>query len=232
MGNQVLIAIRHDIDRSSIPVFSEQDDMGLHEGDRIPKNFELNNSIIVSHYHHSGDKVCLIVKNDLMASVSSFLDIFRQSEKGLKVDAIKNIISEYRKCHFFSKILKSKKTPVAEAGGGVKVSLFGYMTDSTHEMPENSFELMVKEMDSMPSLTNGTTSVRGWKDHIGSTPIVKIGTIDSDQFAIVELYGNLFSVITEQRHYMEPLVKSENFKEEAADFKIKLLKSLGYDVTV
>lgn len=33
MGNQVLIAIRHDIDRDNIPLFEEQYRLGLHDSE-------------------------------------------------------------------------------------------------------------------------------------------------------------------------------------------------------
>ena len=48
MGNQVIIAIRHDIDQNNIPEFSNQELMGLHEGERVPKSFITHNGIIVS----------------------------------------------------------------------------------------------------------------------------------------------------------------------------------------
>lgn len=229
MGNQVLIAIRHDINRSEIPAFSEQDVMGLHDPERTPKNFKTHNGIIVSQYHHSADKVCLVTNNDFMVNIPVQLDILHKTRNNVDFSAVKIIASDYRRYRYKS-ILKSNKKKNEHTANGVKVSLFGYLTDQTYDMPENSFELMVQSLDSVPVLVNGVISHRGWEDHIGRTPIVKIGTIESNQLAFVELYGNLFSVVSEQRQQMAELENKENRKEKILDFDVKFLKSLGYNV--
>lgn len=228
MGNQVLIAVRHDVNRSEIPAFSEHDVMGIYDPEHTPKNFNKNNGIIVSHYHHSADKVCLVVNNDLMVNIPVHLDIFNKTRDGKPFSAFKETASNYR--YRYKSILKSKKKKQEHEANGVKISLFGYLTDQTYEMPENSFELMVQSLDSVPVLVNGVVSHRGWEDHIGRTPIVKIGTIESNQLAFVELYGNLFSVVSEQRYQMDELEHKENRKEKILDFDVKFLKSLGYNV--
>lgn len=229
MGNQVLIAIRHDVSRSEIPAFSEQDIMGLHDPEHTPKNFKTHNGIIVSNYHHSADKICLVTNNDFMVNIPVHLDIFHKTRDGAPFSAIKDTVSNYRRYRYKS-IPKSNKKKDEHAANGVKVSLFGYLTDQTYDMPENSFELMVQSLDSVPVLINGVVSHRGWEDHIGRTPIVKIGTIESNQLAFVELYGNLFSVVSEQRHQMAELEHKENRKEKTLDFDIKFLSSLGYNL--
>lgn len=229
MGNQVLIAIRHDINRSEIPAFSEQDVMGLHEAERTPKNFQKHNGIIVSHYHHSSDKVCLVTNNDFMVNIPVYLSMFHKTQSEKEFIVLKEIAADYRRFRYKS-VTKSNKKKEEQSQDGVKVSLFGYLTDQTYEMPENSFELMVQAMNEMPSLNNGEIIHRGWEDHIGRTPIVKIGTVDSNQIAIVELYGNLFSAVAEKRYKMEELKNSENRTERALDFDTKFLKSIGYNV--
>lgn len=231
MGNQVLIAIRHDVNRSEIPPFSDQDVMGIYESDRVTKSFVPHKGIIVSHYHHSGDKVCLVTNNDLMVHIPVRLDMLHKTRTNVEFSALKETISEYRKYRYKS-IRKSTKKNEFEESGGMKVSLFGYLTDETYNMPEKSFELMVQAMDTMPLLVNGVVEHRGWDDHIKGTPIVKIGTVDSNQMAFVELYGNLFSTVSEQRNKMEALSQTEDRNGNIIDFDTKFLKSLGYNVTV
>jgi hypothetical protein len=89
MGNQVIIAIRHDIDQNNIPEFSNQELMGLHEGERVPKSFITHNGIIVSHYYHSQDKVCLLVNNDFMARPIVYLDMYQK-----RLMEVKTILSK------------------------------------------------------------------------------------------------------------------------------------------
>lgn len=231
MGNQVIIAIRHDIDQNNIPEFSNQELMGLHEGERVPKSFITHNGIIVSHYYHSQDKVCLLVNNDFMARPIAYLDMYQKTSDGSENDIVKTIVSDYRK-FFYKNIKKSKEQASPEEKGQTKVSLFGYLTDHTYEVPEDAFKLMVKAMLTMDELQNDEAKVVHWQQHVESTPILKIGTIDSDQMAFVELYGNLFTVIAKQRNKIESLAHLETREEKIVDFDTKLFKSFGYDITV
>lgn len=230
MGNQVLIAIRHDIDRNNIPLFEEEYRLGLHDSERVPKHYNNADKIIISHYHHSSDHICLAVSNQLMVSVPAYLELFKDHRAGVENNAFKNMITGYRKYRYGS-IVKARKKNEIEANDGVKVSLFGYLTDESHIMPENAFSLMVAAMDSLPGLVNGETVMSSWDSKLKPTPIYKIGTIDPNQMALVELYGNTFAATSVPANKIEP---SEYFKErrdQIIEFDKKFLKSMGYEFT-
>lgn len=228
MGNQVLIAIRHDIDRNNIPSFSEVDSLGIHTGERSPKNYEKTGSIIVSHYHHADDKATLIVNNKLMVLAPSFLDIFNKGKEWENDNTIENLIKGYRKR--YSSVRKVSKKAQAEPNDGVKVSIFGYLTDRTSEMPENSFALMVDAIDSLTSMDNGKRHICGFAQRLEDTPITLIGSINAEQVAFVELYHNLFCATAQPLNKLETLDSSCGMQERILDFDTKFLKALGYNV--
>lgn len=230
MGNQVLIAIRHDIDRDNIPLFEEQYRLGLHDSERVPKSYSINDKIIVSHYHHSSDNVCLAVTNEMMKNLPVYLKLFQGHVDRTPTDAFKNMLSGYRKYRYGS-VAKSRKKSTTVPNDGEKVSLFGYITDDTSSMPENAFALMVAAMDSMPGLVNGRTDVAGWEQKIDPTPIHMIGTIDANQMALVELYSNLFSATAIPANKIEEAEKVEKHRDQIIECDKKFLKSFGYELT-
>lgn len=230
MGNQVIIAIRHDIDRDNIPLFREQNRLGLHDGERVPKSYSITDKIIVSHYHHSSDRVCLGVTNKMMKNIPAYLEIFQDNKDGKENDAYKNMIAGFRKYRYGS-VAKSRKKFELLPNDGEKVSVFGYLTDETSSMPENAFALMVGAMNSMQGLVNGQTEIIGWKNKIGSTPIHKIGTIDANQMALVELYGNVFSTTAIPANKMEEPEHFEKIRDQIIECDKKFLKSYGYELT-
>lgn len=230
MGNQVVIAIRHDIDRDNIPLFEEQYRLGLHDPERLPKNYSPADNIIVSHYHHASDHICLGITNKIMVSLPVYLELFQDARDGKPTDAKKNMLSGYRKYRYGS-VAKSRKKVALVPNDGVKVSLFGYITDETSSMPDNSFALMVAAMDSMPGLINEQTVIRGWEDKIGHTPIHKIGTIDAEQMALVEIYGNLFTASAIEANKIEEPEECEKHRDKIIAFDKKFLQSFGYELT-
>lgn len=230
MGNQVLIAIRHDIDRDNIPLFEEQYRLGLHDPERVPKGYSLTDKIIVSNYHHSSDHVCLAVTNKMMKNLPAYLELFQGYRDGKPADAFKNMITGYRKYRYGS-VAKSRKKVTLVPNDGEKVSLFGYLTDNTSSMPENAFALMVAAMDSMPGLVNGRTDIVGWEQKIDPTPIHMIGTIDADQMAMVELYGNIFSVTAIPANKIEEPAHFEKHRDQIIECDKKFLNSFGYELT-
>ena len=230
MGNQVIIAIRHDIDRDNIPLFEEQYRLGLHDPERIPKSYKLTDKIIVSHYHHSSDHVCLAVTNKMMKNIPAYLDLFQGERDCKPVDAFKNMINGYRKYRYGS-VVKSRKKVTLVSNDGDKVSLFGYLTDETSSIPENAFALMVAAMDSMSGVVNGQTDIIGWEQKLEPTPIHMIGTIDADQMALVELYGNLFSVTSIPANKMESPEYLAKYRDQVIECDKKFLHSFGYELT-
>lgn len=230
MGNQVLIAIRHDIDRNNIPLFEEEYRLGLHDSERVPKHYNTADKIIVSHYHHSSDHICLAVSNQMMVSVPAYLEMFKDHRAGTPNNAFKNMINGYRR-HRYGSVVKSRKKQTAEPNDGVKVSLFGYLTDETHIMPENAFNLMVASMDSLPGLVNGETTMCGWNNKLKPTPIYKIGTIDPNQMALIELYGNTFAATSITANKIEQRAHCTERRQQIIDFDKKFLKSVGYELT-
>lgn len=230
MGNQVLIAIRHDIDRDNIPLFREQNRLGLHDAERVPKRYSLTDKIIVSHYHHSSDKICLAITNEMMTSVPAYLELFQDHRDGKETDVCKKMIAGYRSFRYGS-VVKSRKKSAQVPNDGVKVSLFGYLTDNTDQMPENAFALMVAAIDSMSGVVNGKTEVIGWESQLRPTPIYKIGTIDADQMALVELYGNVFSTTSMPANKIEVCEDFPKVRDQIIEFDKKFLKSCGYELT-
>lgn len=230
MGNQVIVAIRHDINRDNIPLFEEQSRLGLHDAERIPKSYKLTDKIIVSHYHHSSDHVCLAVTNNMMKNLPVYLDLFQGDSDGNPIDAFKNMIAGYRKYRYGS-VVKSRKKVTFVPNDGEKVSLFGYLTDETSSMPENAFALMVATIDSMSGLVNGKTDIIGWEQKIDPTPIHMIDTIDSNQMALVELYGNLFSVTSIPANKMDSPEYFEKYRDKIIESDKKFLHSFGYELT-
>lgn len=231
MGNQVIIAIRHDVDRLNIPSFSNHRIMGIQESDRPYKKFS-NNGILLSHYHHSSDRICLAVNNELMSIMPAYLNAFEHKDENEEFKVAKRITSQYRSYRYKSIRKKTQKLQLQEPNG-IKVSLFGYLTDHTSEMPENSFELMIQSIDSMSVLENNKVLRCGsWEDKIDPTPIVKIGTINSNQTAFIELYGNAFFATSAYSNSMEELTNINKIRDQIVDFDIKFLDSLGYNVNV
>jgi hypothetical protein len=230
MGNQVLIAIRHDIDRDNIPLFQEQRRLGLHTAERVPKSYSLTDKIIVSNYHHSSDHVCLGVTNKMMKNLPAYLELFQGHMDGKPADAYKNMIDGYRKYRYGS-VAKSRKKVTLVPNEGEKVSLFGYLTDETSSMPENAFALMVAAIDSMSGLVNGQTDIIGWEQKLDPTPIHMIGTIDANQMALVELYGNIFSATAIPANKIEEPEHFTENRDQIIAFDKEFLKSYGYELT-
>lgn len=85
MGNQVVIAIRHDVKRETLPEFSMVNYLGLNTSELVPKAFQATHGIIVSKYHHANDKISVVVNNSLMATMPGDLKIYESLNSNEKV---------------------------------------------------------------------------------------------------------------------------------------------------
>jgi hypothetical protein len=231
MGNQVIIAIRHDV--SEVPSFDKVYALGLRNIERVTKGFEETNGIIVSHYHHASDAICLMVNNKGMTSMPAFMRLFDDTEKKTPFE---RLLSEYRNNRSYS-VRKIAKNKVREANKGARVSIFGYLTDYTSEMADNSFQQMFDAITEVPTIENGDIHRRGtYEDSIDGTRIVKIATLAADQTALVELRHNVFNVTALPFAEMAPLADipvtdRESSKAKIIDFDVKLLETFGYKAT-
>lgn len=231
MGNQVIIAIRHDV--SEVPSFDHVYALGLRHTERTTKKFDDTKGIIVSHYHHASDSICLMVNNKGMTSVPAYMRLFDDTETKTPFE---RLLSEYRQNRSYS-IRKIAKNKIREGNKGARVSIFGYLTDYTSEMAENSFEQMFDAMADVPVFENGSIHrCDTYNDSIDDTRIVKIATIAADQMALVELRHNVFNVTALPFAEMADLAEingtdRESNKAKIVDFDTKLLETFGYKAT-
>lgn len=225
MGNQVIVAIRHDV--SETPSFESIHCMGLHKGERITKTFEEYNGIISSTYHHASDDVCLMVNNKGMTNIPCYLKLYNDESGKTPFEKMLQGYRRYR----YSSVRKSRKTVNLPANDGEKVSIFGYLTDATDLMPANSFEIMKKAIEQLWVIDNGQIINCGWEHQIKGTPIVCLGTINADQTAMIELSKNLFNITALPFTKMQDLDKNiSTNKERIVDFDEKMLATFGYNI--
>ncbi len=231
MGNQVVVAIRHDA--ANMPEFKSIHHMGLHDSERVTKKFETHDGIIVSMYHHASDGVCLMINNKGMTNIPCYLDLYKDDSGKTPLQKMIKGYRDYR----YSSVLKDHKSQNSAMNTGEKVSIFGYLTDQTSEMPENSFLIMKNVIEKLRKIENGQILNCGWEDQlswkeeVSRTPIVCLGTIDADQTALVEMKHNLFNITALPFAEMEQLdLTLENEKDKIFDFDKKMLSTFGYKI--
>lgn len=229
MGNQVVIAIRHDVKRENLPEFSMVNYIGLNTNELVPKSFQETHGIIVSKYHHANDKISVVVNNNLMATMPGDLKIYES------LNSNENVVDNLLKCYQverYSKIEKEKKESLKEKTEGVKVSLFGYLTDETGNIPQDAFKQMHDAIQEMEVLENAHAVLRNHYDEIDNAPIMKIGTINADQMVFIEMHYNSFIAVATASNKMDDVVNEGSMRDKVIDFDTKFLKSMGYNVKV
>lgn len=229
MGNQVVIAIRHDVKRETLPEFSMVNYLGLNTSELVPKSFQKTHSIIVSKYHHANDKISVVVNNSLMATMPGDLKIYESLNSNENV--VDNLLKGYQ-AERYSKIEKGKNQLSKEKTEGVKVSLFGYLTDETGSIPQDAFKQMYDAIQDMEMLENGNAILRSRYDDFDNSPIMKIGTINADQMVFIEMYYNSFIAVATASNKMGDVVNEGSMRDKVIDFDTKFLKSMGYNVKV
>jgi len=229
MGNQVVIAMRHDVNPATLPEFSMVNYLGLNTNELVPKTFHATGGIIVSKYHHANDKISVVVNNNLMATMPGDLKLYESLHQNENV--IEELLNGYRK-ERYSKVEAEKKASSKVQNEGVKVSLFGYLTDETGSIPKDAFKQMYDSIQEMEMLENGQAVLRNHYDEIDNAPIMKIGTINADQMVFVEMYYNSFIAVATASNKMDNVVKEGSMRDKVIDFDTKFLKSMGYDVKV
>lgn len=229
MGNQVVIAIRHDVKRETLPEFSMVNYLGLNTSELVPKAFQATHGIIVSKYHHANDKISVVVNNSLMATMPGDLKIYESLNSNEKV--VDNLLKAYQ-VERYSKIEKEKKESSKEKTEGEKVSLFGYLTDETGSIPQDAFKQMYDAIQDMEMLENGHAVMRSRYDDFDNSPIMKIGTINADQMVFIEMHYNSFIAVANTSNKMDDVATEGSMRDKVIDFDTKFLKSMGYDVKV
>lgn len=229
MGNQVVIAIRHDVKRETLPEFSMVNYLGLNTSELVPKAFQATHGIIVSKYHHANDKISVVVNNSLMATMPGDLKIYESLTSNENV--IDNLLKGYH-TERYSKIEKEKKESSKENTEGVKVSLFGYLTDDTGNIPQDAFKQMYDAIQNMEMLENGHAVLRNRYDEIDNAPIMQIGTINANQMVFIEMCNGVFVAVSTVSNKMDDVVNEGSMRDKVIDFDTKFLKSMGYNVKI
>lgn len=229
MGNQVVIAIRHDVKRETLPEFSMVNYLGLNTSELVPKAFQATHGIIVSKYHHANDKISVVVNNRLMATMPGDLKIYESLTSNENV--IDNLLKGYH-TERYSKIEKEKKESSKENTEGVKVSLFGYLTDDTGNIPQDAFKQMYDAIQNMEMLENGHAVLRNRYDEIDNAPIMQIGTINANQMVFIEMCNGVFVAVSTVSNKMDDVVNEGSMRDKVIDFDTKFLKSMGYNVKI
>lgn len=257
MGNQVIIAVKHDkLLDTTTERYKDVESMIYHPEARFPKFFDGRNAeeifmttysddVIASAYYDSHGNTSLILSSEMLAYLPSYMGDDPILNGGDE-EIMREIVKAIKQANTWQNLpgISARKKAVKDLRTNEKgdnVAIFGVLTDRMSEINSSTaLEHLRQTIGELPWLENGVPTTT-WEHHcnfsgLKGTPFVGIGNIKASQVALLHLHGNTFVARTMPNYGIDhdriaQLNAADRSKTRGqTNFYPALLEGLGYSV--